>query len=668
MSCDSVCFKWRPVNLDDSGGPEYPIGVREFGCNYNGVTPGQCPEGFQCGAEIVEVGTYEDHIVPCVAEEEGPYALEFDYVPALETVEVEIWFTLNGAASDWSGTPGSLTVFPPLGPSLDVQLPPAGQPLQLDLFPGEHFFWFEFTEENIGASSLPMGNPTGYLTVTTAGSVTIDLLAVETSLEVFLNGEILSSLPEDEPAQLVFVLAGRETSRGTGLCFGPGDILSVPFKLWPDTYDIAVYQVEAGHSLLPRGTMVLEQFLDIKESQSTIPIAIETVEVSGTVRMNGADLPLGEDSGRVKFSHHLPYPVSSMQAEVSGYICDTNGKEPHPVFEVSQTRPAKYQGSVYAGEYSIRYSGSSADLAGVPDGSFSAYSKGQAGGVKDIDFATVEVVGSITYNGLPPSEMPELELAKLRFGNVNVVTGADGAFQMPVYAETLYDVEATLTAEGHMLTNSVDVPLLEDWPPTSEPLVLDVAAHLVTVDLSANGVPLEELLAEDCWELGEVEVEMLEATTTPHPGHSSRTWEFGVPPGTGEVVMPLPAGATRVAFINGSCDALPMGALDLGVVDVQDSVVLVQDLSGVDVAVEITMNGEQWPEVEAPDGRGRIGFHSSLLWAGHSINLPLSGPAAVATTLLPGKYSVTYVCTPLFGDCDILPFSPLSLATHVVFE
>lgn len=668
VSCDSVCFKWRPVNLEEWGVPEYPIDVREFECNYKGLTPGECPEGHHCGAEIVESSTYEDHIIPCVADQKGPYALEFDYQPTLEMVEVEIWFTLNGAPADWSGTPGSLTVLTSLGPDLDAQLPPAGQPLQLDLFPGEHFFWFEFTEENIGGSSLPQGYPTGYLTVATAGSVTIDLLAIETSLEVSLNGAILPSLPEDEPGQLVFILAGREISRGTGLCFGPGDSLSQPLRLWPDTYDIAVYQMEAGHSLLPRGTMLVEQVVEVKEPGTPVQIAIETVEVSGTVRMNGEDLPLGEDSGRVRFFHFLRPPASSIQHEVSSLICKTNGAEPHPVFEVSTTRPATYQGMVYGGEYSIRYEGSSATIAGVPDGSFTAYSTEPAGGVKDIEFTTVDVTGSVTYNGLPPSEMPELELAKLRFGIIKVVPGVDGTFQMPLYGETVYDVEATLKTEGDMVPNIADVPLLEDWTCSSEPLALDVAAHLVTVDLSANGVPLEELLGEECWKLGKIEVEMLEATTSPHPGSSHRTWEFGVVPGTGEVVMPLPAGATRVAFLNSSCDALPLGALDMGVVDVQDSMILSEDLAGVDVAVDLTMNGEEWPVADAADGRGRIGFHSSLLSAGTSIDLPLSGPAIVEATLLPGKYSVSYVCASLLDDCSILPLSHIPLAMHVVFE
>ncbi len=620
--CESVCFRWLP---DDPPPPPpgegEPAKITYDECNPYGLRPGVCPEGFACGgSETFETGTLSVKTPVCAPAAAAPHVLDLDLAPAPippGALDVRLALTLNGDAWPDGSTalaragsfratsrrdPLSTWTFdlPAKGRSLDIALPPDTYDVQvtIDDYQGLHY---------------PAQTRRGELEVVAAGEHVLPFEAAIASLVVRLDGAAVGTLATGHSltVSLDRVEGGSATRSFVGDASASGTIV-----LRPGTYRRKLTASSPEDSMFPTGIATLAGEVALPGGPAELSIDAATILTSGSVTVDGADLPASTSSGRVTF-------------EGKGFTAHA---------KVSSTRPASFRKRLFAGTYDVLYDSSFASLTGIPRGVVQVQNDWAAAASLSVNATTINVTGSVTLNG---AALPAGAGGVVRYGSTDIPLGsaAGGGYTGRIFAGT-YDV--SIRGDGNPLP-SFDVPVRAQWPATTAAQTWQVNAHALTVTMTHNGQTPPA--ATSGFERGTLTLEgvllgrsMMTALTPPASGAL-------------QVSTVVPDGTWTIKYGHAltSYTGTPLGTFPIGQVQVAGvAQAATRDLQSVWVSGEVTLRGAALPTAADPADRGLISFAGSFYGSGGNGWLPAftaTGPARYGAWLVPGVYDVYYYCS-----------------------
>jgi len=622
--CKTVCFRWSE---DDPPPPAegQPVKVVYDECNPFGLRSGVCPQGFTCGGTETFQTAMRSVMTPvCSPAGAAPYVLDLDLAPAPippDAVAVSLALTLNdGAWPDASATQTSAGMFratsqrdplltwtfdiPSRGQSLDFSLPPDTYDVQVTLgdYQGLHY---------------PAQTRRGVLEVIAAGEHVLPFEATLASIEVRLDGAPVGAVTT---AHVVTIQLTRVDGTSTSRSFGEGDRASAMFVLRPGTYRRTLLTQSPEYSTFPSGVVKLAGEVSLSPGPVDLPIDAATVLTTGTVSVDGADLPVSVSGGRVSFA-------------AAGYISSRA--------QISATRPASFRKRLFVGTYDVFYDSTTASLTGIPRGIVQVRDDWAATASLPIAATTLGVTGSVTLNGaaLPAGAGGTVSFGS-SFGSTTfpLSSAAGGSYTGRIFAGT-YNV--SIRGTGNPLPD-FDVPVGTQWVATTAAQTWQIDAHPLTVTMTQNGQPPPAATTD--FERGSLTLEGVLV------GRSTLASLTAPASGAMQVSAVVPDGTwtLRYAHIFNSYTGTPLGNFPLGQVQISGGAQAVtRDLRSVWVSGQVLLRGAALPDVVDPRDRGIVSISGLFYGFGGDGGLPrfpATGPAAYGTWLVPGVYDLYYYC------------------------
>lgn len=621
-TCTTVC--WAPAARPITPIKPPPVtNITIPDCNSPGIANDICPTGFACTGTQTELLGPNITLTRPICEPAAPIVpLVFDLpVDVPGKVAVQLDFTLNGGAWPTSPNPGAAgtITFVPHGPGPTVSLPIPTQSgeLDLDLAPGQYNTSISFDSSNFDASRYPSLTMTGVLTVISAGRATLPFKGQPLTYSLRLDGGTFPALTASDFVSMYFRGGhGQEV-----IFFGgsPGTAPSGTVVLEPDTYRVWLDVSAFGTPpTLPNGEAVLAEALEVT-APATVAFNATTFPISGTVRVDGADLPRG-----------VAATVSIGQNS----------------FTVPAARPARYQGRVFAGTYEVMLDTRTSSSNALPHSTVRVRQDFVAGPpTLDIAATTTTFSGTATLNNATPANSanrgvivltpPGSTSAQL----IPLATTGAAIWNARVYAGS-YDV--ALAGGGPLPAYSV--PLEQNVAITSPTAkTYNVNAGTATLTLLDNGSqPVDTIADRGTFTLYRT------GATVP-----SATFAFAPQTGPLRVSLPLEAGTWRVEYTTGAgYDGLPLGTGTLGNIEVTAGTATTTTFNaqGMILAGELRRGGQALAPAEDGHTRGLVSL-SNIDMSQVSQALPATGAATFSFRVFPGIYDFTLGCS---GTCDTL--------------
>lgn len=270
--CQSVCF--TPVALVDAGDGGQFLDFQ--GCNRGGGLDGQCPVGFTCtnravfsgGSPVARLRVCEPTATP------APSSVTVDLPPTTPEplkVEVEFQFGPGAAALSIEVYVASYRV----GGGVTVKVPAGSTTARVSLAPGRYSVSATIT----GPGGLPH-NMYGDLTVVAPGTVSlvprVSSAGTLVSFSLSLDGAAISALQPGEGVSL------RVPGVDRTLSFPTTGAATVTALLESGTHEI---EVSTYGGRFFKGTTT--QTIVVQGQSATIPIALKTVQLTGTLKFDG---------------------------------------------------------------------------------------------------------------------------------------------------------------------------------------------------------------------------------------------------------------------------------------------------------------------------------------------------------------------------------------------
>ena len=630
-TCAQVCFSWNPRPEPPAPAtPGTPTPITWDECNLSGVDRGACPAGFVCGSDTtVDLGVLIMTFPTCEGPSPGGvYEVELDVaspVPPAETVFVVLRLTLDG--QPWpagSGSVGRLTVrHLATNARVRTDLPASGEPLSLRLARGEHEITVALTPEDKAAH--PTVTRTGTLVVAASGEATLPLEGHTLDLSVSHQGSPVAALAAGERMSIVLTGAHGQV---VVLSYEEGDLPGARLMLDPDRYEAAVIVATGTSSTLPAGRVVLAEPRELDaRGTSSWALDLRSVEISGSVRVDGQDLPATANAGDVVLVSHDG--LSYVDVEVGG------------------ARPARFALRVFPGAYAVTYDTQYTTMDGVPEGVVLVHDGPLPDGALDIDVTTIEVSGEVRRNGAPPPESyprGRVIYAAGTFGSgttFSLPSTGPATFSGRVFAGR-YDVKVS-SSTGFALPQKAWT-VAAGHVATSVHQVFDLAAHELRVQLTHRGSRPPDAVGDDVYERG-----ALVATAADAPDYAPGT-SFPVD-GVMEAALLLPAGAWRLRYhnVSGRYDGVPLGSHDLGEIALSSDTTRTFDLPSVGLRLHLSQGGAALPDAAPGSNRGAVFFSDWL--SNVPFSLPDTGDVLLEKRLYPGIYDIGRRCYAA-SDCD----------------
>lgn len=636
--CRRVCFAWDdPPEQKRPPATPAPITVKD--CNVNGYDPERCPDDFTCGDPVTTwyTETYAYTRPLCEAPADLDPVLLVASLPSPEppddAIPVTLVFSLLGEA--WpSGAPGTAgTVrFDPVDDAVDpltVDLPSdADGVLEVALVPGDYSVAF-ISAGSFDGETFPVVGRTGTLRVVREGEETIDVEAVPVPVRVQVNGERITSVPADVSSFVVTLWSPRTGSLSWYLT--AGQALPVRVIVPPSTYDASLTTSSSEDDpTLPNGGVTFRELAEVAaDGGDTLVLPVTVVDVSGTIRVDGAALPAGTSSN-VRWS-------------------GARGEVWVPATRSGAT--SSYAGRVYDGRYDVLLDTRGDASDGLPRGTAVVGTDVQAGRL-DIAATTTPAGGTVKVNGAQPTGSGR--------GSVLFV-GDDGD-----------TTELALTSSGAATFSGPAWSGRGSWvydggayTPTSMPLVpmllrsgvtpatgltFDLDVESVTFTFTVDG----QAVTTGGSYRGGVLVTRVDETGRPDPlpgvGVATAVYPFAASGGlvaTGN----LPAGTWQLDASPYGIASLPAGAVRLhDGLSVTGPVTRTFDRATLDLRVEVLVDEARPGDVAAAKHRGVVA--SGLT----SAELPPTGRAVVDLRLWRGgSFDLTLTCVKDDGCASGLP-------------
>jgi hypothetical protein len=615
--CESVCFRWLPDEPLPT--PGQPVKFVYNECNPGGLEPSVCPVGFACGGSETFTTEYWSTATPvCAPINDAPHVLDLDLAqPPIPpgALDVSLALTLNGG--DWpdgsselrrAGTfrvasrqdPSRTWTFdlPSRGRSLDLALPPDTYDVQV-------------TIDDPRALYYPAQTRRGELEVVAAGSHVLPFEATLATVTVRLDGDL--RVPAGPHA--LSLLLTRDGGGYKYVSFTQGTDAISRAVLRPGTYRRMVFSGSPDDSLYPSGVLPLDGEVALPSGPVEIEVDVPTILTSGTVTVDGADLPASASSGRVAFQWTF----------YTGYA------------KVSTTRPASFRKRMFPVTYDVFYDSTSSTMAGIPSGVVQVQKDWVAAATLPIATTTIDVTGSVTLNG---AALPAGAGGLIRYGSTDIPLGsaAGGGHTGRIFAGN-HDV--WIQGDGDPLP-SFAVPVRVQWPATAAAQTWPVNAHALTVTMTHNGQSLPT--AANGYQRGRLQ---LRATLL---DRSMYTDIVGPALGALQGSVVVPDGTWIVQYLHSETEytGTPFGTFQIGQAQVSGSAKAVDfDLRSVRVSGKVTVGGAALADVTYPYLRGSLKFDGSPYGFGGGAALPefsTTGPATYSTRFVPGVYDVIYSC------------------------
>lgn len=277
-ACANVCFTAYEVINEGDGGQfvDFPV------CNTGAGTNGQCPQGFACTGKTTmflnygAVGRFamcEPSTVPV------PTQVTMDLPPAsLQPTKVNVDFNFGTSASFFKAIGVHVTPFTPGRVTMET-VPMGLDHVRVALAPGRYLLNAQFENPDVQSTAVY-----GELTVVNAGSVSLApreyLAGTLVTFNLSLDGTPISTLQNGEAVHLTLKGAGDHI-----LSFTPGSPASITLWLASGTYEVLTF-AEGGR--FPLGEVVSHSAVVVQGKSATVPIALQTAPVNGTLKFDGS--------------------------------------------------------------------------------------------------------------------------------------------------------------------------------------------------------------------------------------------------------------------------------------------------------------------------------------------------------------------------------------------
>jgi hypothetical protein len=620
--CDrDVCFAWLPRPPPPT--PGEPTVFRYDECNIGGLRPGACPSGFSCGpVETFEFPLYRLEMPVCRSERTPPArVVDVDLRhadPPADGVPVVLALALNGDAwPDASGArmrAGTFTVtdradrsrtwvfdVPARGPSMTISVPASRYDTVLQI-------------EDAEALHYPPGYYHGELVVNRAGEATVDLPAAKASFALRVDGAPVVGLPAGMSVTIGLDTAGGGVSRSYSTA---GTGLSGTFTVRPGTYDLQLSSW-GKTAALPAGTVRLATGQSLVAGTTTVmPADVATVQVSGSLTLDGRDMPSGSEGGDIVFESGGGWTRVA----------------------IGTARPARFSARLFPGAHDVSYDASSARLTGVPRGVTRLRTAWMAEPSLALAATTLVVSGSVNLNGGAVDGTGGRVTFGGAGGSATMSLSAAGSYSGLLFGGS-YDV--SVSGEGQRLPATF-VPVAAAWTATPALQTWQIAAHRLTASMTHNGqIPPADGDADRRGSLiARARILDRDVSLSTSGGTS----------GPIQASLLVPDGVWTVSYRQNDDDYdMPRGTFALGEVAVSADTTRSFDLASLRVTGTVTLDGAQLP-VGTGTSRGELIIQSAGPGGAYTnVALPLAGTASYDVALVPDVYTLSYVCD---GDCRV---------------
>ena len=486
--------------------------------------------------------------------------------------------------------------------------------------------------------------------IETPRNIDIDLITVQVGGTITLNG---AQMPDNTYTYDRGYIRFTNTSTNDyyNVSLKAASAASFNAELFAGTYDIMLYPNDGGdQTVLPPVNIVLEKGRVI-ETLTELNYDLRTVDVGGTVTLNGARMPDNTytyDRGVLRFYN----------TESNDYLS----------VSLKSTGAATYNLTVFAGTWDIRlYPGSSGDQTVLPDAVMVLRKGVTISQVQQLDFnpETVMVGGSVTLNG---AQMPDntytYNRGELRFYrkdtgdylSVSLKSTGAAVYNVEVF-EGDYDVKLyPADASDQTVLPAINLVLLKDVSVTAT-LAQDFNLETVPVGgtVTLNGAQMpDNSYTYDRGALRFYNKKSADYLSVSLKSTGAATYNTTVFKGLYDVKL----------YPNSAGDQTVLPDLNIRVgknVDIQTVQELNYDAKTVMVGGTVTLNGAQMPGNTYTYDRGWLRFvykdGSDYL----DTSLGSTGPATYNAELFAGVYDV-FVNPNDKGDQTVLP--PVRIKVH----